>query len=175
MTTDKASDRMWKEYAQDHRGVVLRIEPNVAKDSKFQKFKPVIYQEKRPSIYEKTLDFAKEGPFGDQTARARSVMDRIICAKTNGYEFERAGCRIALKLLRLRGRAPSRLPLAAGRGSRPSFIKGAPYISTALRLPYDWAILEWRGASVVKRGSVDEEGGSFDDTFGAQARPRRRS
>jgi len=50
VTTDKASDRMWKEYAQDHRGVVLRIEPNVAKDSKFQKFKPVIYQEKRPSI-----------------------------------------------------------------------------------------------------------------------------
>src|SRR5215208_2043098 len=30
VTTDKASDYMWKEYAQDHQGVVLRVEPNVA-------------------------------------------------------------------------------------------------------------------------------------------------
>jgi hypothetical protein len=89
VTTDKASDRMWREYAQNHQGVVLRIEPNVAKESKFQKFKPVTYQEKRPSIYEKTLDFAKEGLFGDQTARARSTLDRIIYAKTKNYEFER--------------------------------------------------------------------------------------
>jgi hypothetical protein len=57
--------------------------------AKFQKFKPVTYQEKRPSIYEKTLDFAKEGLFGDQTARARSTLDRIIYAKTKDYEFER--------------------------------------------------------------------------------------
>jgi hypothetical protein len=89
VTTDKASERMWREYAQDHQGVVVRIEPNVAKASKFQKFKPVTYQEKRPSIYERTLDFAKEGLFGDQTARARSILDRIIYAKTKDYEFER--------------------------------------------------------------------------------------
>jgi hypothetical protein len=43
------SDRMWKDYAQEHRGAAFRIEPNVAKDSKFQKFAPVTYQEKRPS------------------------------------------------------------------------------------------------------------------------------
>jgi hypothetical protein len=88
VATDKASERMWKDYAQDHRGVVLRIEPNVAKDSKFQKFAPVTYQEKRPSIYGNTLDFAKESLFGDQTALARSIMDQIIYAKTNDYKFE---------------------------------------------------------------------------------------
>ena len=89
VTTDKASDRMWKEYAADHRGVVLRIEPNVKKDSKFQKFAPVIYQEKRPAIYAKTLDFATESLFGDRVARARSIMDRIIYTKTNEYAFEK--------------------------------------------------------------------------------------
>jgi hypothetical protein len=88
VTTDKASDRMWEEYAQDHQGVVLRIEPNVAKDSKFQKFAPVTYRKKRPSIYAKTLDFAKESLFGDQAGRARSIMDRIIYAKTDAYRFE---------------------------------------------------------------------------------------
>jgi hypothetical protein len=89
VTTDKASDRMWKDYAQAHQGVVLRIEPNVAKDSKFQLFAPVTYHEKRPSVYDEILDFAKEGLFGDPGARARSTLDRIIYAKTNRYEFER--------------------------------------------------------------------------------------
>jgi hypothetical protein len=89
VSTDKASDRMWKEYAQDHQGVVLRIEPNVAKDSKFQKFAGVTYQEKRPSIYGNTLDFANESLFGDQTARARAILDKIIYAKTNAHKFEK--------------------------------------------------------------------------------------
>jgi Protein of unknown function (DUF2971) len=88
VTTDKASDRMWEEYAEDHQGIVLRVEPTVAKASKFEKFVPVTYQEKRPSIYAKTLDYAKESLFGDQAARARSTMDRIIYAKTNDYKFE---------------------------------------------------------------------------------------
>lgn len=41
---------MWEDYAQDHRRIVLRIEPNVAKASKFEKFARVTYQEKWPSI-----------------------------------------------------------------------------------------------------------------------------
>lgn len=88
VTTDRASDRMWKEYAQDHQGIVLRIEPSVEKDSKFQKFVKVRYQERRPSIYNRTLDFAKEGLFGDQFARARSILDKIIYTKANAYAFE---------------------------------------------------------------------------------------
>jgi hypothetical protein len=74
VTTDKASKRMWKEYAQEHQGIVLRITPSVEKDSKFLKFAPVTYQEKRPPIFAKTMDFAAESLFGDQTERARSVL-----------------------------------------------------------------------------------------------------
>lgn len=88
VTTNKNSDRMWKDYAQNDQGTVLRIEPSIAKDSKFQKFAPVTYRESRPSIYDKTLDFAKESLFGDHAARARAIMDRIIYAKTNDYKFE---------------------------------------------------------------------------------------
>jgi hypothetical protein len=88
VTTDKVSERMWKEYAQDHQGIVLRITPSVAKDSKYLKFVPVTYQEKRPPIFAKTADFAAESLFGNQTERARSVLEGIICAKTNAYKFE---------------------------------------------------------------------------------------
>ena len=88
VSTNKASDRIWNEYAQKSRGIVLRIEPNVQKDSKFQKFAPVTYQQSRPPIFANTLDFAREGLFGDQAARARSILDRIIYAKTNAYSFE---------------------------------------------------------------------------------------
>src|SRR5215813_899950 len=78
VTTDKASDRMWKKYAHEEQGVVLRIEPSVAKDSKFQNFSPVTYQEKRPPIFARTLDYAKDALFGDQAARAQESMDGVI-------------------------------------------------------------------------------------------------
>jgi len=55
VTTHKDSEKMWSGYAENHRGIALRIEPNVAKDSKFQLFRPVIYREKRPPLYEDTL------------------------------------------------------------------------------------------------------------------------
>lgn len=88
VTTDKASERMWKEYAQDHQGIALRITPNVEKDSKYLKFAPVMYQEKRPPIFATTADFAAESLFGNQTERARAVLESIIYAKTNTYKFE---------------------------------------------------------------------------------------
>ena len=48
VTTHKDSERMWTEYAERHKGVSLRIQPNLAEDSKFQLFRPVTYREKRP-------------------------------------------------------------------------------------------------------------------------------
>lgn len=89
VTTDNASDRMWRGYAQEDHGIALRIEPNVAKDSKFQKFVAVTYQDKRPAIFSSARHYAKETMFGDQAARARASMDKIICAKTKAYEFEK--------------------------------------------------------------------------------------
>jgi DUF2971 family protein len=88
VTTDKASERMWKEYAKEHQGIALRITPSVEKDSKYLKFAPVIYREKRPPIFAETADFAAESLFGNQTERARSVLEGIIYAKTIAYKFE---------------------------------------------------------------------------------------
>ena len=65
VTTHQASERMWVEYAENHKGIVLRIEPNVAKDSKFQRFRPVVYKETRPPLYETTHEYIAGGLFGD--------------------------------------------------------------------------------------------------------------
>jgi Protein of unknown function (DUF2971) len=88
VTTDKASERMWKEYAKDSAGIALRITPSVEKASKFELFAPVTYREQRPPIYAKTLDFAGDTLFGDHAAKTRSIMDTIIYSKTNDYKFE---------------------------------------------------------------------------------------
>lgn len=88
VTTDKASERMWKEYAEAGKGIALRITPSLEKDSKFQLFSPVKYLEKRPPIFGKAADFAGETLFGDQAERARSALRGIIYAKTNDYRFE---------------------------------------------------------------------------------------
>ncbi len=44
VTDDNASVQMWERYANDHRGIVLRITPNKEKDSKFSLFRKVNYQ-----------------------------------------------------------------------------------------------------------------------------------
>jgi hypothetical protein len=79
---------MWFAYAENHKGIVLRIEPNIAKDSKFQRFLPVIYREKRPPLYDDTLDFIAESLFGDQEARAKALVEKIVFSKTLKWEHE---------------------------------------------------------------------------------------
>jgi hypothetical protein len=88
VTTNKDSEKMWSEYAENHRGIALRIEPNIAKDSKFQRFQPVIYRETRPALYEDTMEFIAGGLFGDQEARIRAVMEKIVYAKTLKWQHE---------------------------------------------------------------------------------------
>jgi hypothetical protein len=88
VTTEKNSARMWTEYAENYKGVVLRIEPNVAKDSKFQLFRPVIYREKRPPLYDDTLEFLAGSLFGDLATRVRAIIETIVYAKTLKWEHE---------------------------------------------------------------------------------------
>jgi hypothetical protein len=88
VTTDKASGRMWKEYAQADRGIALRVTPSVEKDSKYLMFRPVTYQAVRPPIFANSADYAAETLFGNQAERARAALHGIIYAKTNDYKFE---------------------------------------------------------------------------------------
>lgn len=87
VTTHKDSDQMWSTYAENHKGIVLRIEPNVAKDSKFQNFRPVEYRETRPPLYDDTLDLV-EGLFGDQIARRKAILEKIVYSKTLPWQHE---------------------------------------------------------------------------------------
>jgi hypothetical protein len=88
MTEHKDSEVMWYGYAENHKGIALRIEPNVAKDSKFQCFQPVVYREKRPPLYDDTLDFMAGGLFADQQVRNKAILDKIIYAKTLPWQHE---------------------------------------------------------------------------------------
>lgn len=88
VSTHKDSERMWTEYAEKHKGISLRIQPNLAKDSKFQLFRPVMYREKRPPLYEDTLDFIAGALFGDHEARIEEIIERIIYAKTLDWRHE---------------------------------------------------------------------------------------
>ncbi len=88
VTTHKDSERMWTEYAEMHKGVSLRIQPNLAKDSKFQCFRPVTYREKRPPLYEDTLEFISGSLFGDPEARIMEIIERIIYTKTLDWQHE---------------------------------------------------------------------------------------
>lgn len=84
----KDSERMWTEYAEKHKGVCLRIQPILAKDSKFQLFRPVIYREKRSPLYEDTLKFVAGALFGDREAQIKEIVERIIYTKTLDWQHE---------------------------------------------------------------------------------------
>jgi DUF2971 family protein len=88
VTTQNDSERMWAGYAQNHEGIVLRIQPNDAKDSKFRLFQPVQYRAARPPLYDDTLGFLEDSLFGDQMAKLREITDRIIYSKTLEWEYE---------------------------------------------------------------------------------------
>lgn len=89
VTSDITSERMWSEYAQNHRGTALRIVGASAKDSKFQLFRPVEYLEKRPPLYRDTLDFMEGYFFTDPQVRTTEMIRRIIYSKTLQWQHEK--------------------------------------------------------------------------------------
>lgn len=88
VSTRRDSEEMWTRYAQNHMGIMLRIEPNLAKDSKFQLFRPVTYSEKRPPLYDDTLQFIADSLFGDQEGRRKAIIEKIIYTKTLRWKYE---------------------------------------------------------------------------------------
>ena len=102
-TAHLESEKMWSKYADNHKGIALRIEPNLAKGSKFQLFRPVIYREKRPSLYDDTLEFVAQGLFGDQETKLRAMAEKIIYSKTLEWEYE---CEYRLAIAMRQGEEP---------------------------------------------------------------------
>ena len=88
VSSRKDSERMWQRYAECHTGVVLRISPNIDKDSKYQLFRPVTYQATRPTLYESAERFQEESLFGDQQARINNALKKVVYAKTLEWEYE---------------------------------------------------------------------------------------
>lgn len=88
VTQNVHSTRMWDEYAQGHRGIAIRIEPNLEKDSKFKLFKEVKYQGDRPTVYESPTQFIQDSLFGDKYQIITQCLDKIIYTKTRDWEHE---------------------------------------------------------------------------------------
>jgi hypothetical protein len=88
-TTDIASERMWDEYADHHRGIALRIKPATARDSKFGLFRPVEYLKTRAPLYRDTLEFSEGHFFVDLEARTTEMIRRIIYSKTLRWQHEK--------------------------------------------------------------------------------------
>lgn len=119
VSTQIDSEKMWSGYAENHKGIALRIEPNVAKDSKFQLFRPVEYCTHRPSLYDDTLEFVADALFGDHEVNKRAIIEKIVCTKTLCWEHE----------------AEYRLAIAFGVGEHPcNILKFHPEEITELYL-----------------------------------------
>jgi hypothetical protein len=65
-----------------------RIEANVAKHSKFERFHKVTYREKRPSLYDDALSYLRSSLFADQEASKSEMIDKIVYSKTLEWEHE---------------------------------------------------------------------------------------
>jgi DUF2971 family protein len=89
VTADIASERIWSDYAQNHRGVALRIVAASAKDSKFELFRPIEYLETRSPLYRDTLEFMEGYFFVDREARTTEMIRRIIYSKTLQWQHEK--------------------------------------------------------------------------------------
>jgi hypothetical protein len=98
VTTHRDSEAMWSRYAENHKGIALRIEPNLDKNSKYQLFRQVIYREKRPPLYDDTLEFIADSLFKDKEVRVRAAIDKIVYAKTLEWEYE-SEYRLAIPVL----------------------------------------------------------------------------
>lgn len=88
VSTLNDSERMWERYAQNNEGAVLRITPNANKDSKFELFRAVDYQDARPPLYESAEAFLENSIFGDQQKTRLTMLDKIVYAKTREWEYE---------------------------------------------------------------------------------------
>jgi hypothetical protein len=88
VSTIKDSEHMWSDYGQNHQGIVLRIVPNVEKDSHFQKFEAVTYRDKRPALFESTAQYMEDSLFGNQKDRMEKSLHTIVYSKTLKWKEE---------------------------------------------------------------------------------------
>jgi hypothetical protein len=88
VTTSSSSEHMWKKYTKNHKGIVLRIEPNLQKDSKFTLFRPVEYLAQRPPLYQSVEEFVFSSVYDDNISRCKEMCEKIIFSKTQDWKVE---------------------------------------------------------------------------------------
>ena len=88
VTTVVDSEKMWSGYAQQHKGIALRIVGNSAKASKFECFEKVSYFEKRPVLYDDVAAYVEAALFADKAEQNLALLRKIIYSKTLEWSHE---------------------------------------------------------------------------------------
>jgi hypothetical protein len=88
LTKNNNSEKMWEQYAESHQGIVLKVVPNHAKDSKFSLLKEVRYVDERPPLFPSSLAFIEDSLFGNQDQNNKRYIDTVIYTKTKEYDYE---------------------------------------------------------------------------------------
>ena len=97
VTSNLYSEYMWRDYAENHKGIVIRIKPSREQDSKFQFFKPVSYEEHRPALYQNARSFIEISLFCEQIKVKQDMLNKIIYSKTLRWQ-EESEYRLAIRL-----------------------------------------------------------------------------
>ncbi|WP_375460013.1 DUF2971 domain-containing protein [uncultured Enterovirga sp.] len=86
-THDRANLLMWAHYAEQHRGVVLGLRPNIERDSFLRLLRPVEYTDARPKFYP---PMNGQSPL-DTTSRTQldAFFRRMIYSKSTHWSYER--------------------------------------------------------------------------------------
>ena len=87
VTAHLESEKMWSKYADNHKGIALRIEPNLAKGSKFGFSAPSSTERSGPHSTMIRLS-SSQACFGNQETKLRAMVEKIIYAKTLEWEYE---------------------------------------------------------------------------------------
>ncbi|HIF0138900.1 TPA: DUF2971 domain-containing protein [Legionella anisa] len=90
MSSDNLSKRMWQDYSEDEKGIILGIRPSPDKnkDSIFNLFKPVKYFKMRPFLFDSPQDFLRDSIFEDRHTMIARIIEKITYAKTLPYSYE---------------------------------------------------------------------------------------
>jgi hypothetical protein len=79
---------MWSHYAEQYKGFVFEITPNVEKDSAFQRVEQVVYTGVRPLMYRTPRDMIFKSFMLTLEEATRQIVHSIIYSKAEPWSYE---------------------------------------------------------------------------------------
>jgi len=80
---------MWAHYAEQHRGVVVGLKPDLEKDSFLRLMEPVKYKDERPFLFESTAKWLNSALEEYSMEIAREASHRLLHTKSSEWSYEK--------------------------------------------------------------------------------------